>query len=172
MTVILDLVPNPKIVHQPSFKIIGHKAALSLTNFDVASLWKTFVPLSKHIAYRTSNCFISLSLYPESYFNNFDPKAIFEKWAAVEVLQFSDQCLAGLTSLVIPEGLYAVFQHEGNSNNMQIFDYIYTQWLPKSEFHLANRPHFERLSAGYMPNQANAQEEIWIPVQAKDDKQA
>jgi predicted transcriptional regulator YdeE len=52
--------------------------------------------------------------------------------------------------------------------NAKAFDtiqnYIYTEWLPASNYELDNRPQFEILGVKYKTNDPNSEEEIWIPI--------
>lgn len=63
------------------------------------------------------------------------------------------------------EGLYAVFDYKGSSEVHKFIQYIYTSWLPNSEYKLDHRPHFEVLGEKYKNNDPNSEEEIWIPIQ-------
>jgi AraC family transcriptional regulator len=41
--------------------------------------------------------------------------------------------------------------------------------LPASEYVVDNRPHFEILGAQYKNNEPDSEEEIWIPIQLKQN---
>lgn len=65
----------------------------------------------------------------------------------------------------LPEGKYAVFIHKGPASTfMQTLTYIYETWLPESPYVIDDRPHFERLQEGYHPADAEAEEEVWVPI--------
>lgn len=68
----------------------------------------------------------------------------------------------GMEVFELKGGMYAVFVHQGS--DPAIFDYIYGEWLPSSDFELDDRPHFEVLDAQYRHSDPEASEEIWIPV--------
>ena len=68
---------------------------------------------------------------------------------------------------VLEGGLYAVFDYKGSSADPSIFQYIYTDCLPKSEYLLDDRPHFEILGEKYKNNDPESEEEIWIPIKTK-----
>jgi AraC family transcriptional regulator len=72
----------------------------------------------------------------------------------------------GMEVFELKGGMYAVFAHRGG--DPAIFDHIYGEWLPASDFDLDNRPHFEVLDAQYRHSDPEASEEIWIPVRLKD----
>ena len=65
-------------------------------------------------------------------------------------------------------GLYAVFDYKGLPGNPEIFQYIFTEWLPGSGYLLDNRPHFEVIGAKYKANSPESEEEIWIPIKNSD----
>ena len=90
----------------------------------------------------------------------------FDKWAAVEVSKF-DAITEGMESFILNEGLYAVFDYKGLSTDVQIFIYIFTEWLPNSNYLLDERPYFEILGSKYKNNDPESEEEIWIPVKPK-----
>jgi AraC family transcriptional regulator len=68
----------------------------------------------------------------------------------------------GMEVFELKGGMYAVFVHQGSDPT--IFDHIYGEWLPSSDFELDDRPHFEVLDAQYRHSDPEASEEIWIPV--------
>lgn len=109
---------------------------------------------------------ISLAVYHTTYFSDFKPTNEFDKWATVEVSNF-DQVPDNMESLVLPAGLYAVFDYKGPSTDKSIHQYIYSNWIPNSDYHLDHRPHFEVLGAKYKNNQPDSEEEIWIPIREK-----
>jgi AraC family transcriptional regulator len=87
----------------------------------------------------------------------------FTYWGGVEVVAANK----GFEHLDIPAGTYAVFHYKGLSSDSTIWRYIYSQWLPNSEWELDDRPHFERLGAKYKNDDPNSKEEIFIPVRPK-----
>ena len=72
-----------------------------------------------------------------------------------------------MKSLILKGGLYAVFDYKGSSSNNSIFQYIFSEWLPNSEYLIDHRPHFEILGSKYKNNDPNSEEEIWIPIKEK-----
>ena len=63
-------------------------------------------------------------------------------------------------------GKYAVFLYK-NTAGMAIFEWIFREWLPNSEFDLDDRPHFEVFGEKSIQKDPEAMEEIWIPVKNK-----
>jgi len=72
-----------------------------------------------------------------------------------------------METFVLPGGLYAVFDYKGLSTDNSIFQYIFENWLPNSDYILDNRAHFEVLGDKYKNNDPTSEEEIWIPIKAK-----
>ncbi len=159
----------PKILQSPEKKLVGLYQTMSLANHPVAELWKRFMPMIKQIPNQVSSNLFSVSIYSELYFHQFSPFHEFEKWAALEVSDF-DSVPNVLDSLIVLQGLYAVFDYKGLSTDNRIYEYIHGEWLPNSDYELDNRPHFEILGEWYINNDPNSEEEIWIPIKPKSVK--
>lgn len=154
---------QPKIVTIPSKKLIGLKQDMSIAQNKTGQLWAQFGPQIKHITHRINSDKFSLQIYPMDYFNTFNPLTTFEKWALVAVQQYTNQP-TNLIPFTLPGGKYAVFNYVGQSNDPSIFQYIYSEWLPKSGYQIDHRPHFEILGPKYQNNSPTSEEEIWIPI--------
>jgi AraC family transcriptional regulator len=69
---------------------------------------------------------------------------------------------------VLLGGQYAVFILKGDATTFyKTAQYIYGEWLPKSEYVLDNRPHFEVLGAHTERDNPNSEEEVWIPIKPR-----
>ncbi|TNF44927.1 MAG: AraC family transcriptional regulator [Bacteroidetes bacterium] len=155
---------QPKFITIEPKKLLGICLEMSLAENRTGELWRSFMPRLKEIETRIGNNLYSLQVYEEDYFQHFDPKREFEKWALAEVKNFSvipDE----MELFELPGGLYAVFQHKGMGT--EIFQYIFSEWLPNSGYALENRPHFEILGKKYKQGSPDSEEEIWIPVKNK-----
>ncbi len=157
---------EPRIELTREMKLIGLQARMSLANYQVADLWKAFMPKRKEIRNTTTNDVFSLSVYDASYFTRFNPANEFEKWAAVEVSGF-EHIPPGMSTLIVPAGLYAIFTYKGSSTDNSIYQYIYSTWIPASNYQLDDRPHFEVLGEQYRNNDAGSEEIIYIPIKPK-----
>lgn len=144
-------------------KLISKSLMMNLIENKTAQLWQSFGPRIKEITNRVTNDKISLQIYPENYFKQFNPKTEFTKYACVEVTDYND-LPNDLETLDLEAGLYAVFNYKGSSADKSIFQYIFSEWLPNSDFYLDHRPHFEVLGEKYKNNDPNSEEEIWIPI--------
>jgi AraC family transcriptional regulator len=158
---------KPRIEILAEKKIIGKRMKMSLSDNKTPELWKSFMPRRKEIENNIGTNLYSMQIYDPLYFSNFDSNANFEKWATIEVTDF-DKVPDEMDTFTIPSGLYAVFTYQGDmSLAPQTFQYIFTTWLPNSEYILDDRPHFEILGEKYKNNDPTSEEEIWIPIQLK-----
>lgn len=157
---------KPRIEILKEKKLIGNRLIMSLANNRTGELWKDFMPRRREILNNSSNDLISMQIYNSNYFSEFDPANEFEKWAAIEVLDY-DTVPKDMETFTLTGGLYAVFDYKGLSTDSSIFHYIFGTWLPNSDYLLDDRPHFEVLGEKYKNADPNSEEEIWIPVRQK-----
>jgi len=157
---------EPRIVTLESKKLIGKSLSMSLINDKTGELWKSFGPKIKDIDNRLNADKISLQVYDPTYHSDFNPTKEFEKWALVEVKDFSD-IPEDLETFLLVDGDYAVFDYKGSSADSTIYQHIFMTWLPESIYRLDNRPHFEVLGEKYKNNDPSSEEEIWIPIRPK-----
>lgn len=159
---------QPRFETIPAKKLVGKHLTMSFANNRTFELWKSFMPHRREIQNNLNQELISLQLFgPDFNFQKFDPQIPFEKWACVEVAGF-DNVPAGMETLEIPGGLYAIFRHVGSSaTGPQTFSYIFGTWLPNSDYELDNRPHFEMLGEKYKNDSPDSEEDIWIPVKLR-----
>lgn len=153
---------QPEIKNLSEKKLIGKRLEMSFTENRTPELWRSFMPRRNEINHKLNNDLISMQIYE----SGFSPNAIFEKWAAVEVSSF-ENIPDEMESFTLQEGLYVVFFYKGLSTDNSIFQYIFGEWLPNSEYELDYRPHFEILGEKYKNNDLNSEEEIWIPIKMK-----
>ena len=145
-------------------KLIGKQMKLTFANYNVTELWKGFMPKLSAIEGKISNDLFSVSVYSPTHFSNFSPANEFTKWAATEVSDLA-KIPEGLESFILPGGLYAVFRHKGDYKEFyKTSQFIYGVWLPRSEFVLDDRPHFEVLGEKYKNDDPASEEEVWIPI--------
>ena len=158
------MTPNIKSISTKN--LVGMKMTMSLADYKVDKLWKSFMPRRKEIENAWTDELISMSVYDASHFTDFTPTREFEKWAAIEVEDF-ENVPREMDRFVLPGGLYAVFHYKGLSSDNSVYRYIFGTWIPASGFVLDNRPHFEVLGAKYKNNDPESEEEIWIPIRHK-----
>ena len=157
---------KPRIKTLNEKKLVGKRLKMSLADNKTAGLWKSFIPRLKEITNKLNRNFISMSVYKSNYFIDFNLTNEFEKWAAVEVSDF-ENIPNDMETFRLTGGLYAVFDYKGSSNDQSIFQYIFGNWLPNSNYKLDDRPHFEVLGDKYKNNDPTSEEEIWIPIKPK-----
>lgn len=154
---------TPRIETLPEKKLVGQRIKMSLENNKTGELWRSFMPRRFEIKGAIGTDLFAVQVHDASYFVNFNPSTEFEKWATLEVDNLN-HIPDGMEMITLPVGLYAVFSYKGLSTDTTIFQYIFTTWLPNSDFLLDHRPHFEILGEKYKNNDQNSEEEIWIPV--------
>lgn len=158
------MIPRIKSINEK--KLVGKQLRMSFADYKVAELWKSFMPLRKEITNNLTNDLISLTVYTPTHFTDFKPANEFEKWAAVEVADFNT-IPDKMESFILTAGLYAVFDYKGLNTDNSIYQYIFSTWLPDSNYVLDDRPHFEVLGNKYKNNDPASEEEIWIPIKPK-----
>jgi AraC family transcriptional regulator len=145
-------------------KFVGKRIKMSFSDNKTHELWRSFMPGRRQINNIIGMELYSIEVYEKLYFDNFNPKREFDKWAAVEVMNF-DRVPDEMETLNSPRGLYAVFQYKGAaSKGAETYQYIYGTWLPESDFLLDNRPHFAVMGEKYKNEDPDSEEEMWIPV--------
>jgi AraC family transcriptional regulator len=161
---------TPRIQTLTPKKLIGQHITMSHSDNRTFELWHNFMPRRREIKNNIGTELFSIEVYPPQFFNNFSLKAEFQKWAAIEVIDF-DAVPAGMETLTIPAGLYAVFLHKGPATAApETYNYIFATWLPDAGFLPDNRPHFAVMGEKYKHDDPASEEEIWIPVREKQHK--
>jgi AraC family transcriptional regulator len=159
---------DPLIKLLPEKKLAGKRMKMTLANNMTHTLWKSFMLGIKEIKNKQGSDLYSIQVYDSSFrVENFNETTLFEKWAAIEVADFST-VPNEMEAFTLPGGLYAVFKHKGAAiTGPTTFKYIFGAWLPNSAYVLDNRPHFEILGEKYKNNNPNSEEDICIPVKEK-----
>jgi len=145
-------------------KLIGKSVIMSYMENKTFQLWSSFMPERKEIKNAVDSNLYSVEVFPQGYFDNFDANRTFHKWAAVEVENL-ETIPPQMESLTFPTGIYAVFLHKGPATEAyQTYHCIFTEWLPKSEYTVDDRPHFAVMDERYKKDDPDSEEEIWIPI--------
>ena len=155
---------KPVIQTCPQKILVGMCQTMSLVENKTAVLFRSFMPRRNEIEHKIDANVYDLQVYPESYHKSFNPANRFDKWALVEVDRI-ESLPPGMQRFDLPSGLYAVFHYQGLGTDPTIYQYIFTQWLPNSDYELAQRPHFDIMGPSYRHDDPQAQSEIWIPVE-------
>ncbi|MBW8242327.1 GyrI-like domain-containing protein [Muricauda oceani] len=159
---------TPRIQTLPTTLLVGKKSITSFADNNTFELWHSFSPRKKEIKHSINDNLYSVEIYPStSFFQNFNPTQVFEKWAAIAVSQV-EEIPEEMQSLTLPEGLYAVFSYKGKpSEAMETFKYIYSEWLPNSGYAMDHRPYFALMGAKYKGEHPESEEEFWVPINAE-----
>jgi len=123
-------------------------------------LWRAFMPRRREIENT-----INADLYHVHVYR--DQSTDVERWAALEV---SDDTVVpqGMKRFSLSGGLYAVFTHRGPATSFaNTFQFIFSEWMPASQYEMDSRPRFEVLGQKYKNNAPDSEEEIWIPIKMK-----
>ena len=148
-------------------KFIGKRVMISFAINRTGELWRSFMPARKNIRNQVGSDLFSIEVYPPLFFDRFDPASEFEKWAAVEVTDFTF-VPDGMEAITVPGGLYAVFSYVGPASAASsAYQHIFATWLPQSDFLLDDRPHLAVMGAGYKHEDPGSEEELWIPVKPR-----
>lgn len=158
---------HPTIKKIREKKLAGKRLTMTFADNKTVDLWRSFMPRRKEIKNNVNNELISMQVYDASFsFSHFNPQAAFQKWAAVEVTDFRN-IPDDMETFTLSSGLYAVFHYKGLNTDTKIFEYIFSKWLPSSDYTLDQRPHFEILGEKYRNNDPLSEEDICIPLRLK-----
>ena len=158
---------EPRFETATERKLIGKRMMMSFSNNRTYELWRSLMPRRQEIQNSIGADLYSVEVYAPLYFDNFDPGAEFEKWAAIEVRDYQT-IPDGMETMPLPAGLYAVFVHHGPASaGPKTYQHILGTWLPASDFVLDNRPHLAVMGEKYKNEDLNSEEELWIPVKPK-----
>lgn len=159
------MIPRIETINEK--KLVGKRMTMCYADYRIGELWGSFMPRRKEIKNNLTNDLISLVVYAPNHFIDFKPTNQFERWATVEVENFNIVPVE-LETYNLSSGLYAVFNYKGMSSGAAaFFQYIYSEWVPNSDYILDDRAHFEVLGEKYRNNDPSSEEEIWIPIKAK-----
>jgi AraC family transcriptional regulator len=159
------MLPEPLICTVSAKTLVGDMLEISFDNIQTPILWRNFMPRRNQILNA-----VSTELYSVQILKKFElptAQSEFEKWACVEVTEVAD-IPQNMKVLTIPEGLYAIFHYRGlDTEGYKVFQWIFNQWLPNTDFEFDSRPQFEILSEKYKRNSVDSEEEIYIPIKFK-----
>lgn len=149
---------------------IGKRSRMSFINHNPFALWQSFMPRKNEIKHIIGTALYSMEVYDSpDYFQHFNPANEFYKWAAVEVSNTNE--IPNEMETISAEGLYAVFIHKGQASMAEkTYRFIFTEWLPASDYFLDDRPHIAIMGEKYKKDDPASEEEIWIPIKSKHSR--
>ena len=157
---------QPEIRTIASKQLVGMRMPFSLAKNSPAELWRQFMPRRKEVKQTVNAALISMEVYNGGLdLDTFNEDTVFEKWAVVEVSDI-DNLPKGMESYRLTGGKYAVFTHKAIEMPIQeLFEYIFSTWLPTTGFSLRGNVHLEVMGEKYYgPNHPETEEDIWIPI--------
>jgi AraC family transcriptional regulator len=158
---------EPRIETTAPKHIAGKRLSMTYAADRTPELFRSFMPHRAKIENTVGTEVYAVNVFPPGTTQaSITGATIFEKQAAIEV-SATGNLPEGMEHFVLPGGLYAVFIHKGPAAAFaKTFGYIFGTWLPESGYQFdANRPRFEKITPGYKPDDPEAEEEIWIPIQ-------
>jgi AraC family transcriptional regulator len=72
-------------------KFVGKRIKMSFSENKTHELWRSFMSGRREINSIIGMELYSIEVYEQLYFDNFIPKREFDKWAAVEVMNFDNR---------------------------------------------------------------------------------
>lgn len=161
------MIDGPNIEMLDGMMVVGVHRAMSFAEPSMRELWQEFRLRAEDVSHRASDDFISMRIYDSPLKVAPTPESRFEQWAAVEV-DAPREVPEGLDYHRVLGGRYAVFTYRGRAEAFgDAARYIYGEWLPSSAYQLADREFFEVLPPSYRPDDPEATETIWIPIQER-----
>ena len=159
---------KPRIETLVAKNLVGNRMTMTLSDNKTPELWRSFMRRRGEIKNRLGTELYSVQVYsPATDLQRFDQHTPFERWAAVEVADLNE-VPEGMGVCPPVGGLYAVFLYRGTPETFHhTWQYIFLDWLPRSDYELDQRAHFEVLGDQYKHNDPASEEEIWIPIKPK-----
>ncbi len=157
---------SPKIVHKPSFKVIGKSTLSTMKNNTIPALWDSFGNYCDKIP-GVVNPEVGLGICYFEDMPEMTDDTPFTYLAGMEVKAEQD-APAGMQSRIVPEEDYAVFEHHGSLETLHdTYSTIYGKWLPTSGYERASTDDFELYDERFHFGHPDSIMEIWIPVVKK-----
>lgn len=152
---------EPKIVFKEEFTVVGMKCSTTLKNNKIPQLWDEFL-LRIHEIKNRSDDKITLGV-SEFCKNPHDEE--FTYFACVPVTKI-DEIPEGMVAKTIPANYYAVVTHKGSLDTLgHVYDYVYDDWLPQSDYELAKSDDFEVYDERFLgPEDENSEVDIYISI--------
>lgn len=149
---------KPQFRDAPERLIAGvNQAYTKATCSAIPQQWERFVSQPANLPGHKGPDFYGVSW-------NMQPNCAFDYLTGVEVTDVS-RLPAGMTSVQLPAGRYAVFAHTGHVSAIgQTIDTLWSQWAPDCGLKLAQTPSFERYTAEFDARTGLGGMELWVPL--------
>jgi AraC family transcriptional regulator len=142
----------------------GQKIWTSIASQETSKLWRPFRQAIREMVGLSPTKFYSIDRYgKEMTKGDFTVDIQFEKCAAIT--EEISSCPPGFEEIRLEGGLYAVFSHHGSIAKFQsTLQEFMMNWLPKSNYRLDDRAHFETFDQTYDPFAEDSVELVHIPI--------
>jgi len=160
---------KPKIKTIGPKKLIGYNTKTSVADSKAKLVWSQLMPRREEITNQIESDLFSVQVYETGLqMSDFNDNTLFTTWAAVEVSDYTS-IPNEMQTLVLKGGLYAVFIHKGGPATFHnTANYIFREWLPKSDYELDDRAHFEVLGKKFLGvDHPDSEEDVWIPIRKR-----
>lgn len=142
----------------PAFTVVGLLLHTRPMSPEIPALWDRFVPRMGEIQHQSEQ-HVSYGLM-----GHFDQTTgMFDYMAGSAVTQVA-QLPSGMTRWDVSANTYAVLETVLPKIG-ETMDYLYTTWLPSTEYQAVDAPSFERYGEAFSPE--NPVVEIYVPVKKK-----
>ena len=123
---------KPRFETKPEFSVLGMASYYTMsTANEIPKLWDDFIPAINNIEHKIGNHCYGVCDMPKDLPEGSD----FRYTACVEIEKKSKSIHEGMVVQIIPANDYVVFTHKGPISKInKTYDYIYKEWLPKSEY--------------------------------------
>jgi len=161
---------QPVFKHLDEKKVVGVRGKfITITSPEknnmevIPKLWQNFMPRRNQVVDASTKANLGVS-FPIPAKEKPHPEEQYYI-AGTEVKNF-DHVPAGMDTLVIPAGDYAVFTHKGEINKIeQTMNYIYGIWLPSSGKKLRVAPDMEYYDERFKMNDPDSELDIYVPIE-------
>jgi AraC family transcriptional regulator len=159
-TLFIKLEP-PRLVNGKRLLIAGIGERYTCeTSAGIPSQWQCFLPHLGRIPGQLGRTAYGVRC-------NSDDMGNFDYVCGAEVLDFS-RLPADWSRVRIAEQRYAVFHQTGHVSVIRsVWCSIWNQWLPESEYEVADAPDFERYGENFNSATGTGGFEIWLPVKTR-----
>lgn len=148
---------EPTIVTKRAFTVVGKSYRGKNERDEIPELWRQFWQRHEEITHRTG------AGVAYGVAGNKDPETgDFDYVAGLEVDDSRD-IPPEMVSWDVPEQTYAVFQCT-LPTLMATYQYVFTEWLPESEYDLGDGPEFELYDESFSPEEGEFGMFLYIPV--------
>lgn len=158
---------HPKTRLMEAIQLMGYSVTHQLAADQTTKLWERFMPVyMAHQPQRKLPLF-SVQEYAISSFDEFTPQTPFTHWAAC----LSNALLSlpeDFRTVHIPEGWYWVDTLYGPPSGLSMVMQNAITALTQEGYEVdMSRPHFQRMDHRYKHNEADSEEDLFIPIKKR-----